>query len=108
MVNDILKTTPKKMAEVAQAKLANGSAMAGCIGGNNAHAANIVAAIFLATGQDVAQVVSSSMCQTRMEVQEDGALYVSCTMPCMEVGTVGGGTILPPQKECLKVGLPLF
>ncbi|KAJ1359484.1 hypothetical protein KIN20_018238 [Parelaphostrongylus tenuis] len=103
VVVSVLKTTPKKMAEAAQSKLQSGSARAVCIGGSNAHAANIVAAIFLATGQDPAQVVSSSMCSTRMEETSEGDLYVSCTMPCVEVGTVGGGTILRPQNECLQM-----
>ncbi|XGW09051.1 hypothetical protein V3C99_011395 [Haemonchus contortus] len=103
VVLSIFKTTPKQMATAAQSKLQSGSDRAVCIGGNNAHAANVVAAIFLATGQDSAQVVSSSMCSTRMNVTEDGDLYVSCTMPCVEVGTVGGGTILRPQNECLQM-----
>ncbi|KAK5976078.1 Hydroxymethylglutaryl-coenzyme A reductase [Trichostrongylus colubriformis] len=103
VVLSIFKTTPKQMATAAQSKLQSGSDRAVCIGGNNAHAANVVAAIFLATGQDPAQVVSSSMCSTRMDVTEDGDLYVSCTMPCVEVGTVGGGTILRPQNECLQM-----
>ena len=47
----LLHTTPKAMAEAASAKLRIGSDRAVCLGGNNAHAANIVAAIFLATGQ---------------------------------------------------------
>ncbi|CAI5444030.1 unnamed protein product [Caenorhabditis angaria] len=102
VVSKILKTTPIDMANAANAKLQIGSSRAGCIGGSNAHAANIVAAVFIATGQDPAQVVSSSMCSTRMEVTPEGSLYVSCTMTCMEVGTVGGGTILPPQKACLQ------
>ncbi|CAJ0605548.1 unnamed protein product [Cylicocyclus nassatus] len=103
VVLSIFKTTPKQMAEAAQSKLQSGSDKAVCIGGNNAHAANVVAAIFLATGQDAAQVVSSSMCSTRMEETAEGDLYVSCTMPCVEVGTVGGGTILRPQNECLQM-----
>ena len=81
--------------------------MAGSIGGFNAHAANIVAAIFIACGQDPAQVVESSNCLTWMECtgnnQED--LYISCTMPSLEVGTVGGGTNLDAQSSCLKVKL---
>uniref|UniRef100_A0A0N4WXI6 3-hydroxy-3-methylglutaryl coenzyme A reductase n=1 Tax=Haemonchus placei TaxID=6290 RepID=A0A0N4WXI6_HAEPC len=101
VVLSIFKTTPKQMATAS--KLQSGSDRAVCIGGNNAHAANVVAAIFLATGQDSAQVVSSSMCSTRMNVTDDGDLYVSCTMPCVEVGTVGGGTILRPQNECLQM-----
>lgn len=62
--------------------------MAGSIGGFNAHAANIVTAIFLATGQDPAQNVSSSNCMTLMEPWgPDGEdLYISCTMPSIEIG----------------------
>lgn len=103
VVLTVLKTTPKQMVEAAKSKLQSGSDRAVCIGGNNAHAANVVAAIFLATGQDPAQVVSSSMCSTRMDLTDEGDLYVSCTMPCLEVGTVGGGTILRPQNECLQM-----
>uniref|UniRef100_A0A8C2PZJ1 3-hydroxy-3-methylglutaryl-coenzyme A reductase n=1 Tax=Cyprinus carpio TaxID=7962 RepID=A0A8C2PZJ1_CYPCA len=82
-----------------------GSAMAGSIGGYNAHAANIVAAIYIACGQDPAQTVGSSNCITIMEASgptgED--LYISCTMPSIELGTVGGGTNLPPQQACLQM-----
>jgi hydroxymethylglutaryl-CoA reductase (NADPH) len=55
--------------------------------------------------QDPAQNVSSSNCMMLMEPRgEDGRdLYVSCTMPSMEVGTVGGGTVLPPQAACLEM-----
>lgn len=98
----VLRTTPEALANLATVKLHIGSARAGSIGGSNAHAANIVAAIFIATGQDAAQVVSSAMCSTRMEVTDDLNLYVSCTMPCVEVGTVGGGTILGAQRACLE------
>ncbi|CAL2038585.1 unnamed protein product [Caenorhabditis brenneri] len=97
-----LRTTPEALAYLTTSKLHIGSSRAGAVGGSNAHAANIVAAIFIATGQDAAQVVSSSMCSTRMEVTEDNDLYVSCTLPCVEVGTVGGGTILAPQRACLE------
>merc|ERR1712039_541358 len=80
-----------------------GSAMAASIGGFNAHASNIATAIFLATGQDPAQNVESSNCITLMEETTDGDLWISCTMPSIEVGTVGGGTSLPAQASCLKV-----
>ncbi|GMR30205.1 hypothetical protein PMAYCL1PPCAC_00400, partial [Pristionchus mayeri] len=102
VVKSVLKTTPAAMAECARSKFDSGSAAAGAIGGSNAHAANIVAAIFIATGQDLAQVISSSMCSTRMEVEEDGSLYISVTMNCVECGTVGGGTVLPAQRSMLE------
>ena len=79
--------------------------MAGSIGGFNAHAANTVTAIYIATGQDPAQNICSSNCLTLMEpAGEDGRdLYISCTMPSIEVGTIGGGTVLPPQAACLEM-----
>ncbi|EPZ30867.1 hypothetical protein ROZALSC1DRAFT_29621 [Rozella allomycis CSF55] len=80
-----------------------GSAVAGSIGGFNAHAANIVTAIYIATGQDPAQNVESSTCLTEMQETEDGDLYVTCTMPSIEVGTVGGGTNLDAQSSCLEM-----
>jgi len=67
--------------------------MAGAMGGFNAHAANIVAAMFLATGQDPAQVVESANCITIMH-NVNGNLQISVSMPSIEVGTIGGGTIL--------------
>merc|ERR1712194_10726 len=79
-----------------------GSALAGSIGGFNAHASNIVTAVFLATGQDPAQNVESSNCITWVEEEDNGDLWISCTMPSIEVGTVGGGTSLPAQAACLE------
>jgi len=104
IVRSVLKTTPKDMVETNKQKNHVGSAMAGSIGGFNAHAANIVTAVFLATGQDPAQNVESSNCITIMEMAEDGhSLHVSVTMPSIEVGTVGGGTHLPAQAGCLEI-----
>ncbi|SCV74476.1 BQ2448_8115 [Microbotryum intermedium] len=92
-VKSILKTTVKDLVSLNITKNLIGSAMAGSIGGNNAHAANILTAIYLATGQDPAQNVESSNCMTLMEAINDGEdLLVSCSMPSIEVGTVGGGT----------------
>lgn len=55
--------------------------------------------------QDPAQTVCSCNCITLVEGtgHNNEDLYISCTMPSLEVGTVGGGTILPPQAACLKV-----
>jgi hydroxymethylglutaryl-CoA reductase (NADPH) len=76
---------------------------AGTIGGFSAHVANVIAAIFIATGQDPAQVVESSMAITYAEVTDSGDLYVSLTLPSLEVGTVGGGTWLPAQRAALSL-----
>uniref|UniRef100_A0A8C4INW7 3-hydroxy-3-methylglutaryl coenzyme A reductase n=1 Tax=Dicentrarchus labrax TaxID=13489 RepID=A0A8C4INW7_DICLA len=105
VVREVLKTTTGALVEVNISKNLVGSAMAGSIGGCNAHAANLVAAIYIACGQDPAQSVGSSNCITLMEASgptgED--LYISCTMPSIELGTVGGGTNLPPQQACLQM-----
>ena len=104
IVKNVLKTTVPALCKLNQAKNLVGSAVAGSIGGFNAHASNIVTACFLATGQDPAQNVESSNCITLMEPANDGEdLYVSVTMPCMEVGTVGGGTSLAPQAAMLEL-----
>ena len=78
-----------------------GSAMAGSIG-HNAHAANMAAALYIATGQDPAQVVEASLTMTVCE-SVGGNLYISVRMPAVEVGTVGGGTRLPCQSEALRM-----
>jgi len=102
VVKRILKTDVKGIVSTNIQKNLIGSAMAGAVGGFNAHAANNVTAIFLATGQDPAQNVESSNCITLLEETEEGDLWISCTMPSIEVGTVGGGTSLPAQRACLK------
>ena len=74
------------------------------MGGFNAHAANLVTAVYLACGQDPAQNVESSNCITLMEKdKETGDLNVSVSMPSIEVGTIGGGTILEPQGAMLDL-----
>jgi hydroxymethylglutaryl-CoA reductase (NADPH) len=81
-----------------------GSAAAGSIGGFNAHVANVVAAIYLSTGQDVAQVVDASQSITLTEFDRSrNELVASLTMPCVEIGIRGGGTGLPHQNRCLKM-----
>lgn len=101
----ILKTDAKTLVQCNKLKNMAGSAMAGSVGGNNAHAANMVTAIFIACGQDPAQNVTSSNCSTGMELCGDNNddLYLTCTMPSLEVGTVGGGTGLPGQSACLDM-----
>ncbi|XP_014277504.1 3-hydroxy-3-methylglutaryl-coenzyme A reductase isoform X2 [Halyomorpha halys] len=105
IVKTVLKTTVNSLVDVNINKNLVGSAIAGSIGGYNAHAANIVTAIYIATGQDPAQNIGSSNCITLMEPWgENGQdLYISCTMPSIEIGTVGGGTQLSPQAACLDM-----
>ena len=101
VVEERLHTTPEAVAEVNTRKNLVGSAKAGSLG-FNAHVANVVAATFLATGQDAAQVVEGSNAITTAEVREDG-LYVGVSLASLEVGTVGGGTKLPTQSEALEL-----
>ncbi|XP_062867284.1 3-hydroxy-3-methylglutaryl-CoA reductase b [Trichomycterus rosablanca] len=105
VVREVLKTSTAALVELNISKNLVGSAMAGSIGGFNAQAANIVAAVYIACGQDPGQTVGSSNCITLMEgVGADGEdLCISCTMPSIELGTVGGGTNLPPQQACLQM-----
>lgn len=104
VVHKVLKTTVPALVELNMLKNLTGSAMAGALGGFNAHASNIVSAVYLATGQDPAQNVESSHCITMMEPVNDGKdLHVSVTMPSIEVGTVGGGTQLASQSACLNL-----
>ena len=104
VVKNVLKTTVAALVELNMLKNLAGSAIAGTLGGYNAHASNIVSAIFIATGQDPAQNVESSHCITMMEAVNGGRdLHISVTMPSIEVGTVGGGTQLASQSACLNL-----
>ena len=79
-----------------------GSMLSGMVG-TNAHIANIITSIFMATGQDVAHVHDSSVGITTVDLTENKDLYVSVNLPSLAVGTVGGGTGLGTQKECLEI-----
>jgi hydroxymethylglutaryl-CoA reductase (NADPH) len=70
---------------------------------NGLHAANALAALFIATGQDVANVAESCAGIVYCELLEGGDLYFSITLPSLIVATHGGGTGLPTQRECLDV-----
>lgn len=86
VVQKVLKTTIPALVELNMVKNLAGSAMAGALGGFNAHASNIVSAIYIATGQDPAQNVESSLCITMMEAVNDGKdLHISVSMPSIEV-----------------------
>ncbi|KAL4791092.1 hydroxymethylglutaryl-coenzyme A reductase-domain-containing protein [Aspergillus venezuelensis] len=102
IVKSVLKTNVDAMVALNTDKNLIGSAMAGSVGGFNAHAANTVAAMYIATGQDPAQVVESANCITLMK-NVNGALQISVSMPSIEVGTIGGGTTLGPQRAMLDM-----
>jgi len=97
-----LKTNARRVYETWLSKCMIGSAMSGSIG-FNAQYVNVIAALFLATGQDPAHVVEGSMGMTTAEVTDNDALYVGVYLPDVMVGTVGGGTKLATQKEALSI-----
>ncbi len=70
---------------------------------NGAHSPNAITAMFIATGQDVANVSESSAGVLYTDLTEEGNLYISLTIPSLIVATYGGGTGLPTQRECLEI-----
>ncbi|MDO5849845.1 MAG: hydroxymethylglutaryl-CoA reductase (NADPH) [Methanobacteriaceae archaeon] len=101
IVKSKLKTTAKAMEEVNTAKNLIGSAAAGSMA-YNAHFANMIGALFLATGQDVAHVVEGSLGITTAE-DRDGDLYFSVNLPDVPIATIGGGTRLETAQESLNI-----
>jgi hydroxymethylglutaryl-CoA reductase (NADPH) len=73
------------------------------VNNNGAHSANGITAIFIATGQDVANVAESSAAFVYAEQRPNGDYYYSVTIPSLIVATYGGGTGLPTQRECLEL-----
>jgi hydroxymethylglutaryl-CoA reductase (NADPH) len=70
---------------------------------NGAHAANGLTALFIATGQDVANIAESHAAIAYLQPLENGDLYWSITLPALIVGTCGGGTGLATQRQCLEM-----
>jgi len=101
IVEKVLKSTPEAMAEYWRSSTI-GIIQSGAIGAQG-HYANGLTALFIATGQDAACVAEAATGITRMEVTKDGNFYCSVTLPNLIVGTVGGGTGLPTQRECLEL-----
>jgi hydroxymethylglutaryl-CoA reductase (NADPH) len=73
------------------------------VNNNGSHSANGITAMFIATGQDVANVAESSAAFVYAEVQPNGDYYYSVTIPALIVATYGGGTGLATQRECLEM-----
>lgn len=101
IVEKKLKTTPEAIVEVNISKNLIGSAIAGSMG-FNAQYANMIGAIFLATGQDEAHIVEGSLGITFAEVV-NGDLYFTVTLPDVPLATFGGGTKIETAKECLEI-----
>ena len=97
----MLRTTAATMVEYN--RLATTGAMIAGSSGVNGHYSNGLAALFIACGQDVACVAEASIGITRMDVEENGNLRISVSLPNLPVGTIGGGTNLPSQRACLDM-----
>jgi hydroxymethylglutaryl-CoA reductase (NADPH) len=97
----LVGVTPEQLFRARQVHLA-GAFMAGSAY-TGAHAANGLAAMFIATGQDVANIAESHAGITYTQLLENGDYYWSVTLPSLIVATYGGGTGLPTQRECLEV-----
>jgi len=101
LVREVLHATPDRMFRARQVSNLGGQ-LAG-VNNNGNHSANAVAALFAATGQDIANVAESSAALVHTELLADGSYYYSITIPALIVATYGGGTGLPTQRECLEL-----
>ncbi|MBI2675467.1 MAG: hydroxymethylglutaryl-CoA reductase [Candidatus Aenigmarchaeota archaeon] len=101
-IRKVFGIDPEKIVRLNNLKNYQGSAFAGTVTGFNANAANTVAALFIATGQDCAQIVESSSCFTHAEMENNNLVF-GVTMPCLEVAATGGGTDFGTAKECLQL-----
>jgi len=97
---ELLHATPKRMLDYWRFG-SIGAALSGALGVQGHYAIGL-AALYLATGQDVACVAESALGITRFEHAEHGDLYACVTLPSLIVGTVGGGTMLPAQRAALE------
>ncbi|HEX9945428.1 MAG TPA: hydroxymethylglutaryl-CoA reductase (NADPH) [Thermoanaerobaculia bacterium] len=102
ILHHILKTDARSLVEVQYRKNLLGSIAAGSLG-YNAHYANVLAAFFIATGQDPAHVVEGSMGITCIEPRGPDSVFASIFMPDVPLGAVGGGTALDTQREVLAM-----
>lgn len=96
-LKNVLKTNVSAFLRTHHSKNLRGSNLAGSLS-NNMQFANVVAAFYLATGQDLAHVVEASQGETIIEAEKNG-LYCAVFLPNLPLGSVGGGTNLPAQKE---------
>ncbi len=96
-----LRVTAREMEQYWRTS-ALGGVMSGTTGVQG-HYANGLAALFLATGQDVASISEAAVGVTRFNVNDDGSLHVTVTLPNLIVGTVGGGAGLATQQACLDL-----
>lgn len=102
VLEKVLKTNARALVEVQYRKNLLGSIAAGSMG-FNAHYANILAAFFIATGQDPAQVGESAVGVTSIEPRGPESVVASVYLPDVPLAAIGGGTSLDTQKEALAL-----
>lgn len=101
MLENIMHTSGQALFK--QRQLSNMGAMMAGSANNGAHFANGLTAMFIACGQDVANIAESSAGFVYGEIKDNGDYYFSATIPSLIVASYGGGTALPTQRECLEV-----
>ncbi len=99
----LLRTTPEKICELNTTKNLLGSNLAGSLRSANSHFANMLLAIYLATGQDAANIVEGSQGITYANLQNDGSLYFSVYLPNIIVGTIGNGKHIEFARKNLEM-----
>ncbi len=106
VIRKVFDVSIENVVKLNYIKNYRGSSLAGTTTGFNANAANTIASIFIATGQDCAQLTESSSCFTdaeTVEINGDKFLRFGVSLPCLEVATKGGGTEFGTAKECLDM-----
>jgi hydroxymethylglutaryl-CoA reductase (NADPH) len=101
LAREIMHLTPQRMIQGRQ--LANLGALMSGVNNNGNHSVNGITALFVATGQDIANVTEASAALVHAELLANGDYYYSITIPALIVATYGGGTGLPTQRECLEI-----
>ena len=101
LFQDVMRSSSEVMYRARQVSNLGGF-MSG-VNNNGAHSANGITAMFIATGQDAANVAESSAAFVYAELRENGDYYYSVTIPSLIVATYGGGTALATQRECLEL-----
>jgi hydroxymethylglutaryl-CoA reductase (NADPH) len=101
VLQDVLRVTPEHM-HIGYSVSTLSAFLTGA-SNNAAHPANGLAALFMATGQDMANIGEANQCSVYNYVTSSGDLYYSITLPALIMATYGGGTSLATQRECLEL-----
>jgi hydroxymethylglutaryl-CoA reductase (NADPH) len=101
VLSDVLRTTPESLRNSTSINTL--AAFLTGASNNAAHPANGLAALYMATGQDMANIGEANQCSVYSYVTSSGDLYYSITLPALIMATYGGGTNLATQRECLEL-----